>query len=606
MSNSKKLKLIVMGVDGAIPYLLDSFLKENALPNIANLIENGVKMEALSSPPCDTPTNWTTIATGASTEMHGITSFYLHIPGEPLDLGLKERSRTQLSRYCKAEYFWDIAEKNNYIPYVVNYPSGWPGNLKKGQITILVWPTPEALPRVLKPSSTYTCPYKDDNKYSLEIKLGINTPKSEFIIEKIDNDFYFKDNHNTDKILINDKDWSEWIKCDINTEYGVLPCLFKLKILKINSDNLKIQLSSIYNIKGWNNPDLLGEDIIKNVMSLDLNPYDEKIEYKITSDAASYIKYAQLEASIIGKTVVLAKNKINWNICFFHMHSLDSINHKELANLYNKFPKYSEEKEEIVRNNIENAYRIVDGLVGYLMKKCVDENTIFAFVSDHGALPSWKIANIPLALMKWGLLSYKWKSSEKKFIVDWKNTQAFPYIEPTFVWINLKGRDPNGIVKKEEYEDIQEQIIEALYSMRDPENNRKVVKLAIKRQEADYLGLNDKRVGDVIYFLYPPYQVYDEILNQLDPSFISTKYIVKPEVYDANRCIGSHVYYLPSEKFGHYSNSIPIILNGPGIKKGIEIQKKINLTDLSPTFAQLLNISRPRNATGRVLYEILN
>jgi len=53
----------------------------------------------------------------------------------------------------------------------------------------------------------------------------------------------------------------------------------------------------------------------------------------------------------------------------------------------------------------EYAYKIVDGLVGYLMKKCVDENTMFAFVSDHGAMPAWKIANIPLTLMKAGLLS---------------------------------------------------------------------------------------------------------------------------------------------------------------------------------------------------------
>ena len=98
MANNRK-KLLFIGVDQAIPYLTDKFLKDGDLPNINRLIENGVKGEALSCPPCDTPTNWTTISTGATTATHGCTSFYMHIPGEPFGTGLKHenRSRTQLS-----------------------------------------------------------------------------------------------------------------------------------------------------------------------------------------------------------------------------------------------------------------------------------------------------------------------------------------------------------------------------------------------------------------------------------------------------------------------------------------------------------------------------
>lgn len=70
------------------------------MPATAELIEEGVFGEALSSPPCDTPTNWTTIVTGAWTGTHGMTSFYAHIPGKPLNEGVS----TLDSRVCKAEF----------------------------------------------------------------------------------------------------------------------------------------------------------------------------------------------------------------------------------------------------------------------------------------------------------------------------------------------------------------------------------------------------------------------------------------------------------------------------------------------------------------------
>jgi predicted AlkP superfamily phosphohydrolase/phosphomutase len=108
-----KRKLLLIGVDQAIPYLIDKFLKDDVMPNLAKLVERGVKGEAFSCIPTDTPTNWTTIATGANVEKHGVTSFYLHLPGEPLDKGLeqKNRSRSQLSRFCTAEYIWDVVDR---------------------------------------------------------------------------------------------------------------------------------------------------------------------------------------------------------------------------------------------------------------------------------------------------------------------------------------------------------------------------------------------------------------------------------------------------------------------------------------------------------------
>jgi len=80
----------------------------------------------------------------------------MHIPGEPPDLGLQKRGRAQLSRFCKAEYFWDVAEREGLTPFVINYPVGWPNSFKRGAMSLYSWPMPESPPGILAPSATYT------------------------------------------------------------------------------------------------------------------------------------------------------------------------------------------------------------------------------------------------------------------------------------------------------------------------------------------------------------------------------------------------------------------------------------------------------------------
>ena len=632
--NSNRKKLLLIGVDQAIPYLLKKFMNKGILPNISQLVEKGVYTEAYSCPPCDTPTNWTTIATGATTAVHGATSFYLHIPGEPFELGLEQRSRTQLSKYCKAEYFWDVADRSGYSPFVINYPSGWPSNFKNGAMSALIWQIPGTLPRVLSPPktskfsgdseniSTRITKAKIDNEFfstklePLQINIELTSVKAleETILtgyltssngHKYDS-LSFLNELTNEWIIIKKDNWSDWLSIKISTTYGILPCLLKVKILELSDEGtaINIQTSAIYNTKGWTEPEQLGMELIKNVVSHDLTPKIQEIEYKIEGKVESYLTYARKEALTLGQAIKYAKKRLNWDVCYFHIHLLDSVNHKELAYLHKNSPIYSEKKLDRASNNVKIAYQIIDDLVGDLVNFCVDNNTITIFVSDHGAMPAWKIINIPLVLMKAGLLSYKWKGAQNKFLVDWKKTQAFPYVEPPFVWVNLKGRDPQGIVDSADYEAIRDNIIDVLYELKDPETGKRIIKLALKREEAAFLGLNGERIGDVVYFLNPPYQIYDEVLEQLNPSQISPKYMAKPETYDSKNCFGAHVYYLPTEKFGNYSNSVPLIMSGPGVKKDIELKNSVNLIDLAPTFAHLLQIPRPKDSKGRILYEV--
>lgn len=629
----KQKKLLVIGVDQAIPYFIKKFANENLIPNINHLIENGVFSEAYPCPPCDTPTNWTTIATGASTAIHGSTSFYMHLSGEPLDFGLKHRSRTQLSRYCKAEYFWDVADKCGLSTFVINYPGGWPRVFKKGAMSLLSWPIPESLPRIISSQVTQKFSKTNSNfslsiskaeefgdqvrsysiplQISIDIKYGIIKEKyslKAFIIDSKGEGYdklWIQNGCDKENHMLDENSWSNWILVSVETIHGKLPCLLKIRFFELNKDgsSIKIQRTNIYNIKGWTTPEGFAEKLVKNVI-IPEPPKDQKVEYMISGKVEPYLLYARQEALTLVQAINFAKKSLDWQICFFHIHHLDTVNHKTLAYLYEKSPLYSEKAARQALDYIKTAYKIVDELVGLLLKSCVDQDTIVVFISDHGAIPTWKIVNIPLALMRAGLLKYQWNDAKKKYCVDWKKTLAFPYLEPPYIWVNLKGREPHGIVNPSDYETVRDDIIKALYDIKDSKTGEKVVKLAVKKEDASELGQNGERIGDVIFFLNPPFQIFDDNLSLLNAAELSRKLMKKPETYNAQKCFGAHAYYLPSTKFGNFSISSPLIICGSGIKKGVTLKQPVKLIDVAPTLSRILSIPKPKQSQGRVLTEI--
>jgi predicted AlkP superfamily phosphohydrolase/phosphomutase len=206
-------RVLLIGVDQSIPYLLNTFVNEGILPNIKNLIETGTYTEGLSCVPCDTPTNWTTIATGATTSVHGATSFYTHIPGEEFDYGATKRSRSQLTEFTNAEYIWDIADKNGLHSFILNYPGGWPANLNHGVMSTFTWPIPGTLPQILKQNKIVTFSEKS-SKQNFKIIDGSFTFKMtqnlEFKFKIVDDFLQFS--NNKQKFQIQEGQWSRWFK----------------------------------------------------------------------------------------------------------------------------------------------------------------------------------------------------------------------------------------------------------------------------------------------------------------------------------------------------------------------------------------------------------
>ena len=82
-------RVYVIGLDGMMFPMYERFATEGLLPNLKKLADAGIVGEAYPSMPVWTPTNWTTLATGAHTGTHSVSALVsepAHAPARGTDL----------------------------------------------------------------------------------------------------------------------------------------------------------------------------------------------------------------------------------------------------------------------------------------------------------------------------------------------------------------------------------------------------------------------------------------------------------------------------------------------------------------------------------------
>ncbi len=117
-------KVCVIGLDGATFTVLDRRMAAGDLPNLRELVEEGVRGELMSTIPPVTGPAWTSMTTGVNPGQHGIYDFFKW----PKD---SRRGRIVRSSDCALPRIWDLAGQAGLrvgayrVP--VTYPA-WPVN----------------------------------------------------------------------------------------------------------------------------------------------------------------------------------------------------------------------------------------------------------------------------------------------------------------------------------------------------------------------------------------------------------------------------------------------------------------------------------------------
>ena len=261
-----------------------------------------------------------------------------------------------------------------------------------------------------------------------------------------------------------------------------------------------------------------------------------------------------------------------------------------------------EEKERCILP----LYMKIDEMIGQLMEFLSEEDTV-VILSDHGFgsirktlyLNTWLREKDFLVERKQWLHSketpdteifhrrggpsllkrIKWALRKKRPVINWGKTQAYFINTGQFhgIRINLKGREPEGIVNLGEYDHVRDKIIKKLKAMVDEEEGRRVIECVFRREDI-YSGPYIDQAPDVIFIPDYEYILSDRIRN--------------------------HIFKRRNDGRGVHRREGILIIHGPNVRKGEKIEGA-HIIDIAPTILYLLGVSIPRGFDGKVLEGIL-
>jgi predicted AlkP superfamily phosphohydrolase/phosphomutase len=271
-----------------------------------------------------------------------------------------------------------------------------------------------------------------------------------------------------------------------------------------------------------------------------------------------------------------AMEHLPWDLYLAYTPFPDEAEHVWRGYLDSGLPNYRQDVAERLKPFLEQIYRSCDEHLGLLLATRPTD-VLFALISDHGMQGINKRVALNQILQQKGLLFLDGQGR-----VDLSKTKVlYPAVNNGYLLINSKDRK-SGIVAPAERAEVVRAIRESLLAIRDGE--RHVVKAVFDAaNDGPAMGIGGEVGGDIYIELAPGFD--------FDPRISAGTLISDAEPYGMH---GAN----PEQA----SMRTLMVLNGPGIRAGVKLQN-VRITDFAPTLAWLLNLPKPKDATGRILYE---
>ena len=236
-------------------------------------------------------------------------------------------------------------------------------------------------------------------------------------------------------------------------------------------------------------------------------------------------------------------------------------------------------------NAILDYYRLVDSEIGELLKFADKSTTVFV-VSDHGAqkmegsicINEWLIKEGYLAVLEMPTTPTPFA----KLKVDWSKTKAWGdggYYSRIF--LNLKGREPQGIVDPSEYDRLRWELIEKIEAI--PDEQGRPIGTKVFRPEELYQTRNGVAPDLLVYFGNLAWRSAGTVGRNSIHTFEND---TGPD--DANH--GQHGIFIVKPAGGK---------GGTVQLQGLEIQ------DVAPTILKILDLPIPDDMEGKVIQEAI-
>jgi hypothetical protein len=394
--------------------------------------------------------------------------------------------------------------------------------------------------------------------------------------------------------------WSQWALESFQIGGCDQPASVRFKLLELAPDgsHLKLYRSQVTFADGFTYPEELASDLIQR-----FGPYQEHASMHPYVSGMTDFDTALEECEYQGLWFADVANHMlherDCSLFICHWHLFDYLNHVHLSDVDPVGPGYDEEDASRILDYFRRAYQVGDRILGKLWA-AADSETYVSILSDHGAYPDIRVANIRKFLVQQGftVLNRDVESVELDQIsendIDWDHTRAYLKDEKGFdIFINA----PAG----EEFDRIEQKLLLALRTWVDTDVGRTPVAIALPKRDAYLLGQWGDQCGDVVF-------TWDH--GYVSGYFGEWKRIVgggavgEPQVHGAH-----HGGFIPTREKSKLSSTFAsFLLAGPDVKPGYERPANslgyIHATDVVPTLCHVLGVAPPAQSQGAIAYDL--
>lgn len=376
--------------------------------------------------------------------------------------------------------------------------------------------------------------------------------------------------------------WTDWLYCSFLVEEKEKKVAYKMRIVDIADDGEsgRIYMSHTMNldVSQYIYPHELAQELIDCIGPM--LPHGLFERYTPEGRTILMETFEQNMDWHIRAAQYLMEKYDDWGLFYTHLHGIDLVEHWYINEAF-------EGSSDLWQENLETIYQmyeISDRFIAAMLPYLEDGKTTLFITSDHGQVPRSAGYHNPGISDLSGInckvmsdlgytVAHPVPDMDGIYFIDWSKTRAIQS-RSSYIYINLKGRDPEGIVDPADYKALQEQIIDDLYSYRDPISKRRVVAFAMTMEEARSLGVGGEHTGDVFF--------------QLNPDF------------------GEEHAMAPSYVTNHGFSLISLcMMCGAGLKRGEFIKRPIHATDVVPTICDICGVGIPAHCEGGIIYQAL-
>ncbi len=524
-------RVIVLGFDGVDYQLTRDLIAAGRLPNFERLAKSGGFTPLASSIPPQSPVAWSTFITGLDPGRHAIFDFIHRDPTTMVPF--ESTSRTQgggwsvkIGRWQfplqggsvellrRGEPFWDLLEERGVETTIIRMPANFPPS---GTATREL--SGMGTPDMIGTLGTFTFftsePFAFGGKTLAggivvpvdvadgAVRSAIEGPDNPFLIEptKTRAEFaaYIDTERRFAKLVIGSEErllavgeWSDWVPVELDlipTQQIAGLCRFYLKSLQPYFELYvsPIQIDPLGPALPISTPDAYATDLARATGRFYTQgmPADTKSLRTGVLSAQEFLAQARLTADENERQFRYVLDRFDDGLLFYYFGNVDQVSHMMWRATDPEHPAYSEADRQF-EHVVAELYEGLDRIVGEAASR-LGPDDLLVVMSDHG-FTSWRRSfHLNSWLRDRGYLTVRNPNLADaddvgQFTnVDWSRTRAYG-LGLNGLYINLRGREAQGIVDPRDRDALAEEIAAALTSTLDPTTGRPAVDKVFRRE----------------------------------------------------------------------------------------------------------------------------